>query len=761
MNLTASNLQDSNLQDSSLQDFRSQDFRSQDPGLSELSFVATEPIATLPFLRQRIQFRTTGDHQNLAGDLGRLAAQLKRDLRQPVLTDPYRSALVAPTALTPAPDAPWSVLDAEPVDLAAIASERLLFQACNYWWVRRFREQGQTTFQRVDPFRKRIYSTRTNTLASPQGTICAQRYLTYDFVRDRPGHIVLVLDFGNEYRAQDTLATLDWPNLPAGQRLIHQYDGRLCTWLGVAPVTAGEPCASLGNRSVIAYHCDRGHLDPAIAAQIDPASPLVLVQYPDAPEPFWHLPHLLCCLFDRRDLDPKVIAPQMLDIGEKFKGAIATVHRFNQWSRPEGDFLHFQTQPRAATAAQQLDRGRNQGNLDFGPDPQSPDRRILKSYPTDGVGNRLLLEKPDTINAALIMPTAWQSRAQAYSEQLRTALAAYGITLKRQSLTYDPLDPISLGTVCDPIKDHCHLAIACVPSSSDRLYDRTIDPYRTLKRILAARQLPSQMVTEKILGRGSDKYVNNNVLLGILAKLGYRAWQIHQMPGTADAFVGLDIGRKQGQTAGSAAFAIGRRGELLGWGSISVAAQGETFEGRSLRELLLTLATDHQRRYGRPLAHLVIHRDGTIKNHELELLQTLATDLAPHGLQTLDVVEIVKNHVCRAGMLSDTPPTWHNPFKGWIWEHCPSEALILTTGQREVKIMPQAAPRPLKIRRRHGSTDLLTLAAQVYWLSELHIGTTQTVRLPITTYYADRAATAALDGLAWPTLQTTPHLWFI
>jgi argonaute-like protein implicated in RNA metabolism and viral defense len=125
------------------------------------------------------------------------------------------------------------------------------------------------------------------------------------------------------------------------------------------------------------------------------------------------------------------------------------------------------------------------------------------------------------------------------------------------------------------------------------------------------------------------------------------------------------------------------------------------------------------------------------------------------------VVEIVKNHVCRAGMLGDAASTWCNPFKGWIWEHCPTEALILTTGQREVKIMPQAAPRPLKIRRRHGSTDLLTLAAQIYWLSELHIGTTQTVRLPITTYYADRAATAALDGLAWPILQTTPHLWFI
>ena len=46
-----------------------------------------------------------------------------------------------------------------------------------------------------------------------------------------------------------------------------------------------------------------------------------------------------------------------------------------------------------------------------------------------------------------------------------------------------------------------------------------------------------------------------------------------------------------------------------------------------------------------------------------------------------------------------------------------------------------------------GDTDLLTLAEQVYWLSEMQVGSTQTIRLPITTYYADRAAEFAQEGL--------------
>lgn len=75
------------------------------------------------------------------------------------------------------------------------------------------------------------------------------------------------------------------------------------------------------------------------------------------------------------------------------------------------------------------------------------------------------------------------------------------------------------------------------------------------------------------------------------------------------------------------------------------------------------------------------------------------------------------------------------------------EAAIMTTGATEMKGSLNFAPRPIILRRRMGNTQLGVLAAQAYWLSEMHLGSTQTVRLPITTYYADAAATAALEGL--------------
>lgn len=56
-------------------------------------------------------------------------------------------------------------------------------------------------------------------------------------------------------------------------------------------------------------------------------------------------------------------------------------------------------------------------------------------------------------------------------------------------------------------------------------------------------------------------------------------------------------------------------------------------------------------------------------------------------------------------------------------------------------------PRTLHVVRRAGDTSMSTLLEQVYWLSEVHVGSAgRSVRLPITTYYADRCAEHARKG---------------
>jgi hypothetical protein len=727
---------------------------------------------SLPAIRHRIQLgKAGGDRLEPIEELCRLAQRLKYRLGVPVLADVHGSALISPVPLEPRGNEDWTILGQESLDLAERSRDRWLFQMCNFWWQRRFeqvmgRKWGHRAAQQyIDG--NRIYSDKLKEVVGPLGPILIQSYLSFDFIRDRDNHLVIVLDFGNRYRSiatLDRLGPLNDLGLKPGQSLIHAYDGKRCEWIGEAPVTVGDALPELGNRSILTYHQEEGHLSAAAAAAIDPKTRAIAVRY--GKKVFHHLPHLLHKVYDHSDLKKSMdLDGHLHAIGKKFDLARKTITRFNRWEHPPDDFLEFQTTPRPATDPQRLgtDNPTRTGNLDFGPDRNRPGQRILRGYPAAGVNNYFLLEKPDVINGAILVPEPWRGQLDnRYAKHLKELFRPYGIDLKLTPRNYDPADALSIRQACQDLPKACHLAIAAVPSKAHPLYNREIDPYKTLKQQLNSRHLPSQMVTETAFHNLRD-FIDRNILLGILAKLGHRAWQIHEMPGEADAFVGLDIGRKDGQALGAAAFALGRQGEVLGWGQLTTREQGETFEPRSLHTLLFDLAAQHQQKLGRPLERLVIHRDGTVKNSEMDCLLDLEQQLGRAGLKGLDVVEIVKNNPCRAGKA--TQNSFQNPDAGWLWHHCPGEMLLLSTGDRDMKVVASKvtfkAPQPLKIRQRHGTTPLPILTAQIYWLSQVHGGTTQTVRLPVTLHYADRAATMALAGVLPPGLQTDSRLWFL
>ncbi|MEQ8226190.1 MAG: Piwi domain-containing protein, partial [Candidatus Eremiobacterota bacterium] len=48
------------------------------------------------------------------------------------------------------------------------------------------------------------------------------------------------------------------------------------------------------------------------------------------------------------------------------------------------------------------------------------------------------------------------------------------------------------------------------------------------------------------------------------------------------------------------------------------------------------------------------------------------------------------------------------------------------------------SPNPLKIEKVYGNSSLDELVKQIYYLSEIHIGSIKSTRLPVTTGYADR-----------------------
>lgn len=55
----------------------------------------------------------------------------------------------------------------------------------------------------------------------------------------------------------------------------------------------------------------------------------------------------------------------------------------------------------------------------------------------------------------------------------------------------------------------------------------------------------------------------------------------------------------------------------------------------------------------------------------------------------------------------------------------------------------------------------MTIAEQVYWLSEMQVGSSQVVRLPMTTYFPDRIAEVTLKGLLPREVNHASRPWFL
>ena len=734
----------------------------------EVSFKSRSLLAPYPVQRDRLQLLHCS-HPDPMAELRRLAAGAKYRLKRWIGVDVSCGAIVHETSVS------WEQiakvfaqqlanesslmqverLSSETIDLSQSDQVHYLLQRCNY--------ELYSLFRGIDPksvveSRKRIYSGYPPRII--KNLVEARRYLTFDFTVDREGYLVLVMDFRNEYRSLKTLDQLEITQLKPGQRLVHTYDGKSCEWVGPATVTIGQSLPSLGNISLLDYHRQRGNLSPEILRDLNQQHLAVTVRYGSHHKVYEHLPQLLKTIYDRRELPRADLKALILPIDQRITLAQKTIDLINQkhFLGRETPVV-FHREPRHPPQLTCFTQGDKRQNLDFG-------QNHYYSDPWQAWRKGHILTKPSLIWIQVICPQSWQEPMRLYMGALKKRLQSFGIPSQPAgpSRVYDPQDALGLQRICQDLPP-CDLVMGFVPNSKDGDYKNTVDPYLILKQYLSRQHIPSQMVTRQTLLKPGNSGCDQNIVFGILAKLGYLPWRLRSMPGTAQAFVGLDLGRKAGLCVGASAFVVDRHAQVIGWSSASLE-QGETFSDASLRRILRDLFTEFEAKTGDRLTHVVVHRDGTVKRREMETLRALEAELKPHGFQQLDIVEVVKNTIVRSAKSQSShpkphTPAWMNPDRGWGWEHTPNEAIVLTTGATQVKLNPNAAPQPLLIRRRYGQTDLLTLAEQIYWLSEMHVGSTQVVRLPITTYYADRIADIALNGLLPRDVQQEHRLYFI
>ncbi len=320
---------------------------------------------------------------------------------------------------------------------------------------------------------------------------------------------------------------------------------------------------------------------------------------------------------------------------------------------------------------------------------------------------------------------------------------------------------IEIQRKCRNLKNY-ELALMFIPDKDNFTSTPKSDPYPILKKEFVKVMLPCQAIEESTLRSGFNNNTGNNILLKVLGKLGYCPWQLKNMPGEAEAqaFLGLDIGRKEGVAVGVAACVVSPQGRVIGWFPATFQAHRETFDISALRSIIFDLIHLYEQKNQTQLNHLISHRDGNFQADELDLLDELTPELEEAGIQKIDMVEILKSGYPRAGQWNEQLKKWENPRRGWAWPISDTEVALMTTGEKEIKGGTNFVPRPIIVRRRRGDTRIGTLAAQVYWLSEMHVGSTQTIRLPITTYYPDKAAEYALEGLLPTGLQIGGKLPF-
>ena len=275
------------------------------------------------------------------------------------------------------------------------------------------------------------------------------------------------------------------------------------------------------------------------------------------------------------------------------------------------------------------------------------------------------------------------------------------------------------------------IVIALVPNGKED----DDNPYNPFKSVWANANIPSQMIsleTAELFQRGKaegnkTKYYLQNIVLGILGKVGGIPWIIEDMPGNVDCFVGLDVATvKKGIHYPACSVSFDKYGRLLGFYKPLTPQQGEKITEKILQDIFDNVILSYEEHFGKILKNIVIHRDGfsnenndwyrdyfEAKNIEYSIIEVRKNI-------SKKLIYIQNNNIC-------------NPDIG----HCVYNDNIGYLVTTDI-IGKKGSPNPILIEKKCGNISMTNILKQVMNLSQLHVGSTHKMRLPITTGYADK-----------------------
>jgi Piwi domain len=268
--------------------------------------------------------------------------------------------------------------------------------------------------------------------------------------------------------------------------------------------------------------------------------------------------------------------------------------------------------------------------------------------------------------------------------------------------------------------------------------------YHRIYAKLLRRRVASQFIYENTLRDVEPRYILNQVMPGILAKLGNVPFVLAEPLQIADVFIGLDVSRvKKKRLTGSmnacaGVCLYGNRGEFIRAKSEDSAIEGEEIPQRFLESLLPASALRNKT--------VLIYRDGRFCGDEVTHLLSWASAIKSRFI----LVECRKSGAPRLYNLPQklSGQSFRNvtaPTRGLSLKLSKNEAVLVTTQITE-KI---GVPRPIRltIHPEGHQVPIEQILDATLKMTLLHHGALKPPRLPMLLHGADRLAGLRLNGV--------------
>lgn len=268
---------------------------------------------------------------------------------------------------------------------------------------------------------------------------------------------------------------------------------------------------------------------------------------------------------------------------------------------------------------------------------------------------------------------------------------------------------------------------------------------------LLRRGIASQVIYEDTLRNVQANYLLNQVIPGVLAKLGNLPFILAEPLEIADYFIGLDISRgskKKGVGTMNACASVrlyGKRGDFIRYRLEDALIEGEEIPQRILESFLP--AADLRNKT------VLIFRDGRFCGEEVKHLRERANAISSKFI----LVECYKSGIPRLYNLNQQ---WvAAPTQGLALRVSACEAILVTT---EVKSESMGLPLPLRLNvlpDQGQQVPIESVVEATLKLTLLHHGSLNEPRLPIPLFGSDRMAYRRLQGIYPGALDGDRQFW--